>query len=133
VLSSVRGLAGRKALAPLLVLTLLLCHGAYGVAHHQYGLAAGPATSTGAHGFSAGAHTTGAADDGGATNEGLGGLAYTAMLLFVLTAAVLWPRSGASPGWGGLPMPRLPQGRRLVTALPCVRGPTLPSLQVFRL
>ena len=128
---SARDLAGRKKLAVLLVLAVLLCHGAFG-ALHQYASLAGPAATGGAHGHSAQTYPAAWEEAGGAADEGPGDLAYAAVLFFIL-GAVLWLR----PGRGlGRCLPKVfPSVRSHLSPVfsPCPRGPTAPRLQVFLL
>lgn len=123
---SIRVLMSKKALALLLVMALLVCHGAYGTAVHQ--LVSEAALSMGGHTY----HGAVPAEEEGASNEGLGGLGYAAALLLVLTA-VFWLRFGGALERRGVPTFRPLRGRYPLAAVLYPQGPTIPLLQVFRL
>jgi hypothetical protein len=120
----------------VLVVALLLCHGALG-AHHQahqtstgeLEQASGHAShehDMGVHGVGAGGHSEGSESDCSSC------VAYFAVLLVVSLGALLWLLRGAR-SWtsnaGSLSFPL-----RFVSPVPQLpRGPVLPVLQVFRL
>ncbi len=130
-----RGFSAPGGLLPvLLIAAVLLCHGALGFAHQVW---CDPCEQKEGPGI----HHGSTADTGGTESEqagadhasGLAGLAYAAVITALLGAAFL--------GLLGMVRGRLEasisrtSGRRL---FPTVlhhrpRGPTLPSLQVFRL
>ena len=126
-----RNLTGKKKLAALLVLAVLLCHGAFG-ALHQYAPLTGPAATEVAHGHPAQTYPAAWEEAGGEADEGRENLAYAAVLFFIL-GAVLWLRPGRDLGQ------RLPKvlpsvrGHFSPVFSPCARGPTAPRLQVFLL
>ncbi len=111
----------------LVVVALLLCHGAFGYAHQLP-----PADAPAAHAaHSSGVHQSG--PDGDADGAHLGGVYFaTLILLLSATSSVLllggWVRVGAR-----LPALPLRVGGWAAGGLPPPRGPTPPSLQVFRL
>jgi hypothetical protein len=114
----------RRLLAPLLVLTLLACHGVFGALHTPTSV---PVEEHPSH---AG---TIAGLAGGAHHEPpLGSASYNATLFFVLAAA-FWLLFGSKFWYAGAritrPVLRCPQTP--VARLP--RGPTLPFLQVLRI
>ena len=121
------------ALALLLAVALLLCHGALGAHHnahqtftgdlHQH--VAGDASHEG-HGSAPGAETEG--HKGGCS----GCVAYSAVLLVVSLGALVGLLNGTR-SWPSIAAP-LPSPLGLVPpVLYPARGPTLPVLQVFRL
>jgi hypothetical protein len=115
-----------RLLAPLLVLTLLACHGVFGALHQATPVSA----PVEAHPSHAGAI---AGLTGGAPEEPpLGGASYAATLFFVLAAA-FWLLFGGKLAHAGARITRPVLGchRPPVASLP--RGPTLPLLQVLRL
>jgi hypothetical protein len=124
-LEPIRGLTGRRVLALLLVLTLFVCHGLFGALHQS-----GPVpTVIGEHP----SHTDVPAEQQGseAPDEGLGSVSYVAALFFVLMVTFwLLPRAAArrraSVPWSF-------EGRHRPAILRYPRGPTVSSLQVFRL
>lgn len=125
--ASVRGLTSKEVLAPLLVLTLLVCHGLFVGLHQSVSL---PALSTGGHPCHA---EVPACEGKGVPHEGLGEMGYAATLLFVLTA-VFWLLFKSGLERRGVPKPRLPLRKRYpLFALRYPRGPTASLLQVFRL
>ena len=110
----------------LVVVALLLCHGVFGYAH-QLPQADAPAAHA--------AHSSGiqSGPDGDADGSHLGGAYFaTLILLLFATSSVLllgrWVPAGAR-----LPASPLRAGGWAVGGLPPPRGPTPPSLQVFRL
>ncbi len=123
------GLAqGRKwrILAPLLVLTVLACHGVFGALHQSVPTS----VLAGGHPPHAGA----VADQTGGTHDEvpLGGANYAATLFFFL-AAVFWllfggklARVGARISWPAC-------GRYRLAVFGYPRGPTVALLQVLRL
>lgn len=128
---SVRNLAGRKKLAALLVLAVLLCHGAFG-ALHQYASLAGPAATKGAHAHPTQTYPAAWEEDGGVADDGTGNLAYAAALFFVL-GAVLWLRPGRDLDRRLPKILSFVRGHLFPVFSPCARGPTAPRLQVFLL
>jgi hypothetical protein len=122
MLAPIRGLTGGRVLAPLLVLTLLVCHGLFGGMHQ----------SELAHLVAYTPHAEVPAEQGmGASDEGLGSVGYAAALFFVLMA-VLWSLLRAA-AWRRAPAPRSFEGPYRPAVLPYPRGPTISTLQVFRL
>ncbi|CAA9516390.1 MAG: hypothetical protein AVDCRST_MAG05-3334 [uncultured Rubrobacteraceae bacterium] len=109
----------------VVVVALLFCHGAFGYAHQLP-----PAEASATHAaHAAGGHQPGA--DGEAGVPHLGG-AYFATLLVLLFWALLLPGGGRSAALR-VPVVAGARGDRRVGGLPPPRGPTLFSLQVFRL
>ncbi|CAN5630656.1 hypothetical protein BH24ACT18_BH24ACT18_03410 [soil metagenome] len=109
----------------LVAVALLFCHGAFGYAHQL-----SPVDAQTAHV----AHAAGDQQpdgDQGTDGSHLGG-AYFATLLALLFGALLLP-GGKGSAAGQLPAPRSAKGGHKVGWLPPPRGPTLTSLQVFRL
>ncbi len=116
----------KRVFAPLLVLALLACHGAYTAAEHQSLFELVGATQL---------HTIPAelpAGDGAEPHGwDVGATSYAAVL--VVVAAVVWPRLGrVLLRLGGLPTGR-PVALRALPVLIPPRPPTAPSLQVYRL
>jgi hypothetical protein len=124
MLDPIGRLTSRRMLAPLLVLTLFVCHGLFGAMPQSE-----PTTAPiGGHP----SHAEVPAEQGsGAPNEGLGSVGYTAALFFVLVVA-FWLLPGAA-AWRRAPVPRSFEGRHRPSVLRYPRGPTVSSLQVFRL
>lgn len=119
------------ALSVVLTLTLLLCHGIFGVAHLPAGTPSGSPTAHESH-AGHGIHT--GHDDGGllsAHHEAE--VSYFAVVFWLsvaLAASLL--RFGMSRRTAPLPVRR--DEPRLQKAIPLLpRGPTLSRLQVFRL
>ncbi len=120
----------------VLVVALLLCHGALG-AHHQVHQAStgdlerasGHAShehDRGAHGVGAGGHSEGCESDCSSC------VAYFAVLLVVSLGALLWLLRGAR-SWTSIAASLL-STLQFVSPVPQPpRGPVLPLLQVFRL
>lgn len=142
----VRRVIRKETLAPLLVLTLLVCHGAFGAMHQVVPAGTGPAPAAGGHSSPA-AHGDGGGEQnlvlelffpsflmGHAVDDGEAGvLSHAAALLFTV-AAVLWSLLKSMQRWREAPPPRPPFRRPHPKAtLRCPPGPTVPALQVFRL
>lgn len=109
----------------LIVVALLLCHGAFGYAHQSP--PAEVQTAPVAH--AAGVHQS----SPDRTADGLHlGEAYFATLLLLLFGASLLLGGGVSVG-AKLPVPMVWMGGHKVRRLHPPRGPTLSYLQVFRL
>jgi hypothetical protein len=124
MLAPIRGLTSGRVLAPLLVLTLLVCHGLFGGMHQSEPTLA-----------PLGGHTSHAevpAEQGmGASDEDLGSVGYAATLFFVMVAAFwLLLRTAA---WRRAPAPPWFEERYRPAILLYPRGPTISTLQVFRL
>ena len=120
-------LRGGRASVLAVVVALLLCHGAFGYAHQL------PATETHAAHAVHTAHTAGghnSVPDG--ETDGAHQGAYFATLLALLFGTVLLL---GGRGWARvrLSVPAVPRHGRKTAILHPPRGPTLPSLQVFRL
>lgn len=116
--------SGRFTVVAIAV-TLLFCHGAFGYAHQvpQGEVQATPA----AH--AAGLHQP----DPGKTADGAHpGAAYFATLL-LLAFGTLFVLGGWRQAATKLPVPTASRSVYRARVLPPPRGPTLPSLQVFRL
>ncbi len=121
---------GRTNLLPaLLIVALLLCHGVLGFAHEVSCGPCGPGEVQAAH---QGHVLQTEGDAGYGQASGLGGTAYAAVVISVLGAAIL--------GLLGMARGRLEtfssriSVRRLLPMVPHPpRGPTLASLQAFRL
>ena len=121
-------LTSKEFLAPLLLLTLLICHGAFG-GLHQLATSAAPSTpAIEAHASHAGASS----DEGGASDEGLGALGYFATLLSILVA-VSWLHLRNILRWRGVPPLLRQRQRHPLAVLPYPRGPSISLLQVLRL
>ena len=116
-------------LPALLIAALLLCHGVLGFAHQVSCDPCGTVGPTGTH------HGSTAGAGGNAVDEhagGMGGTAYAAVVIAALGATILallfvYRRRALGvfvslPSWRPIP---------ILSYHP--RGPTLPSLQVFRL
>jgi hypothetical protein len=126
----------RGLLTLVLVIALLLCHGALGAHHQAHQTSTGDleqASAHASHEHDRGAHGVGA----GGHSEGYGSdcsscVAYFAVLLVVSLGALLWLLRGVR-SWTSIARPLLFPLRfvSLVPHLP--RGPVLPVLQVFRL
>jgi hypothetical protein len=115
-----------RLLAPLLVLTLLACHGVFGGLHQSVPTSA----PVGEHPPHAG---TVAGQTGGTPDEApLGGASYAATL-FLFLAAVFWLLFGGKLGHVGARIARSSLGRHRLAVFGYPRGPTLPLLQVLRL
>ena len=117
--------SGRFTVVAIAV-TLLFCHGAFGYAH-QLPRGEVQATTPAAH--AAGLHQP----DPGNTADGVHpGAAYFATLLLLVFGTLL-----VLGGWRSattkLPVPPTFRSVYKARVLPPPRGPTLPSLQVFRL
>lgn len=123
--------AGRgRLVAALLVVALILCHGALGALHQA---PSWPAEHAGGH-HAAAAATPGAVNHHAEHHVGLvSHTDYAAVLFVVLFGAVLVLLSGRFYA-GGLAIAHRLFGR-IFLPLPLLlpRGPTLPLLQVFRL
>ncbi|QIN80973.1 hypothetical protein GBA65_21175 (plasmid) [Rubrobacter marinus] len=118
----------KRVLAPLLVLALLACHGAYGAAEHQLLFELAGAVEGHA------AHVTPAATDGAGPHAWDADVAsYAAAILVAVVGAVAWTRLRDVRGWRGLPLPRRSWALRAPPVLPPPRAPTPSSLQVYRL
>ena len=126
----------RGLLALVLVVALLLCHGALG-AHHQahrtstgdLEQASGHAShehDRGAHGVGVGGHSEGYESDCS------GCVTYFGVLLVVSLGALLWLLRGAR-SWTSIAESLLSPLRFMSPAPQPSRGPVLPVLQVFRL
>ncbi len=121
-------LTGKKFLAPLLVLTLLVCHGAFG-GLHQLAVQAGPSVAAmEAHS----SHAVAPPEEGAASDEDLGALGYSAALLSILVM-VLWLRLWSTRRWHGVLLSLSLRERYPRAALRYPRGPTFSLLQVLRL
>jgi hypothetical protein len=120
-----RGLRWRL-LAPLLVLTLLACHGVFGALHQTMPTSA-PVEGQASHAGAIAGQTGGASDE-----PPLDGASYAATLFFVL-AAVFWLLFGGNLAQAGarITRPALVSHQPPTTNYP--RGPTLPLLQTLRL
>lgn len=125
---------GDGGLLPLLlIVAVLLCHGLLGAAHQvscHSCEAAQPETVH--HGSVTG---TGADDGGdamGSQADGLGGTAYAAVMIAALGVALLG-LIGTVRVRTVAPIPRAPWWRLFPSVSRHLRGPSLPSLQVFRL
>jgi hypothetical protein len=118
-----RVLRSERVLVPLLVLTLLVCHGILGGVHQ-------PLHSPAAMEHSA--HAGFPVEEGSGIPEGdLGSVSYAAALFFAL-AASFWLLLGGLR-WRSGSVPRSSYERRWPD-IPCrSRGPTVALLQVFRL
>lgn len=155
----IRWLTQRKLLAPLLVLAVLVCHGAYGAMHQvmvdpsHAGVMSAPGYPVGEHSLSGAAHegsdqgshdtvlghvTTllfpmDAHSDGGAASGIMDGFGHVAALLLLTSAAALLLAFAAKRPIG--PAVRPPTGRRFhAPGSPRPRpGPSLACLQVLRL
>jgi hypothetical protein len=120
---------GRKwrILAPLLVLTLLACHGVFGGLH----LSVPASVLAGEHPPH---HAGSAVDETGGTHDEvpLGGANYAATLFFFL-AAVFWLLFGSKLTRVGARIAWPVRGRHRLAVFGYPRGPTLALLQVLRL
>ena len=115
-----------RLLAPLLVLTLLACHGVFVALHHT----APTSASVEEHPSHAGAI---AGLTGGAPDEPpLGGASHAATLFFVLVA-VFWLLFGGKLAHAGARITRPALGCQRPPVAGYPRGPTLPLMQVLRL
>ena len=117
----------------LLIVAVLLCHGVLGSLHQVSCHACGAAQpQIMHHGFVAetGADEGENAVDGQA--DGLGGTAYAAVVIGAL-GVVLLGLIGIVRGWLEVPVSRTSWRRLIPTAPHRPQGPSLPSLQVFRL
>jgi hypothetical protein len=124
-LEPIRGLTGRRVLAPLLVVTLFVCHGLFGAMHQS-----GPVPAViGEH--PSPAEVAAGQQGSEAPEEDLGSVGYAAALFFVLMVA-FWLLPGAA-AWRRAPVPQSIEGCRRPAFLRYPRGPTVSSLQVFRL
>ena len=115
-----------RILAPLLVLTLLACHGVFGALHQAV-----PASVLGGeHPLHAGA----VADQTEDTHDEvpLGGANYAATLFLFLTA-IFWLLFGGKFARVGARIAWPARGHHRVAVFGYPRGPTLPLLQVLRL
>lgn len=109
----------------LIVVTLLFCHGAFGYAHQLT-----PADAHAAHvAQMESGHQSG---PGQSTDETHSGGAYFATLLALFFGTFLL-LGGRIPASTRLPAPVAEHRGRWAKILLPPRGPTLPSLQVFRL
>ena len=109
----------------VVVVALLFCHGAFGYAHQLP-----PVDVPSAHA----AHVVGGHQPGpGQATDGLhlGDTYFATLLLFLFGASLLL--GGRVWRIAKLPAPVPWMGGHYVRGLPPPRGPTLPSLQVFRL
>jgi hypothetical protein len=115
-----------RLLAPLLVLTLLACHGVFGGLHQSVPTSVLAAEHP--------PHAGAVADQtGGAPDEALlGGASYAATLFFFL-AAVFWLLFGGKLARVGARIARPALNRHRLAVFGYPRGPTLPLLQVLRL
>lgn len=129
------GLNPRGLLLALLIAAVLLCHGILGFAHEVSCDACGPTEVAGVHhGSAAGAVESGGGNAGDDTSGGLEGLSYAAVVLAAFGAAALLGLLLGVRRWRETGVRRLVFRRhypQVFALLP--RGPTLPSLQVFRL
>jgi len=116
-----------RLLAPLLVLTLLACHGVFGALHQATPAASAPVEGHQSHAGAIAGLTGGAPDE-----PPLGDASYAATLCFVL-AAVFWLLFGGKLGHAGARITRPVLGWRRPPDASLPRGPTLPLLQVLRL
>lgn len=116
--------SGRFTVVAIAV-ALLFCHGAFGYAHQlpQGEVQATPA----AH--AAGVHQP---DSGETTDGAHPGAAYFATLLLLVFGTLL-ALGDWRPAAARLPVPTALRNFYRARVLPPPRGPTLPSLQVFRL
>lgn len=135
------GAAGGRLQAALVVVALLLCHGALGGLHlahlaHPCDPCDPPAEAAGAH-HPAAAQQAASGDIGGegtpdGSAHGTGASGYFAVLLVLFGATVLKLLVGLrTPTTVAALRPSLPRHAPVADVLP--RGPTLPLLQVFRL
>jgi hypothetical protein len=116
--------SGRFTVVAIAV-ALLFCHGAFGYAHQ---LPQGEAQAIPAA-HAAGLHQP----DSGKTADGVHpGAAYFATLLLLVFGTLL-VIGGRRPADTKLPAPMASRSFYRARVLPPPRGPTLPSLQVFRL
>ncbi len=115
-----------RLLAPLLVLTLLACHGVFG-ALHQITPTSAPVEEHPSHAGAIAGLTGGAPDEPPLSDAG-----YAATLFFVVVAAFwLLFRGKLAHAGPRITRPALGCHRPPVARLP--RGPTLPLLQLLRL
>jgi hypothetical protein len=126
---------GRSAaLALLLAVALLVCHGVLG-SHHEAQQA--PTGDLHQHASGYASHESHGGDSG-AGHEGRGGgcsscvTSYAVLLVLSLGAMVGALLNGARP-WTGIAAPLLSPPGSVPHMLRLARGPTLPLLQVFRL
>ena len=120
----------------VLLVAVLLCHGAYGASHqvHQASQPSGTALPT-VQLHQSHAHPHGLGDGGPMCGAGEGELcdvAYSATLVLLSMGAVLWLLSAAMMRVGSA-APSLPTWGFGSLELHRVRGPTFLLLQVFRL
>jgi hypothetical protein len=120
----------------LLLVAVLLCHGAYGAFHqvHQAHQLSGTALPT-VQLHQSHAHPHGLGDRGhtcGASEGDLCDMAYAATLVLLSMGAILWLLSAAMMRVGAA-APLLPAWGFGSLGLHPVRGPTFLLLQVFRL
>lgn len=128
---------GRSAaLALLLAVALLLCHGVLGAHHQMHEVAnadGSPAFEHPAHGSVShmGAHSVEQQPNG--EHDGCSTcVAYAAVLLIVSLKVLLWLLNGTL-AWTRKAEPSLPSLGLATPVSNPTRGPTLPVLQVFRL
>lgn len=128
-------MAGGGGFLPfLLIAAVLLCHGVLGAVHQIWcDDACGPTQASKAHhGSASGTEGTGETGDG--PTGGLGTLSYAAVVLAAFGAASLLGLLLAVRRWCELEVRRPVFRRRYpLSVAHRPRGPTLPSLQVFRL
>ncbi len=121
----------------VLLVTVLLCHGAYGASHqvHQASQPSGTASPT-VQLHQSHAHPHGLGDGGHMCGAGVGDhcavVAYAGTLVLLSMGAVLWLLSAAMMRVGAA-SPSLPTWVFGSLGLHPVRGPTFLLLQVFRL
>jgi hypothetical protein len=116
-----------RLLAPLLVLTLLACHGVFGALHHTTPALSAPVEGHASHAGAIAGLTGGAPEE-----PPLGGADY-AVTLFSVLAAVFWLLFGGKLGHAGARITRPVLGCRRPPGASSPRGPTPPLLQVLRL
>jgi hypothetical protein len=122
-----RVLRSERILVPLLVLTLLVCHGLLGGMHQPLHLSAPTAA------MEHSSHTGFPVEEGpGIPEGGLGGVSYAAAL-FLALAAGFWLLLAGRLRWGSRFLPRPADERPWPSVAYRSRGPTVALLQVFRL
>ncbi len=128
------GWSRRRLPTLLLVLALLLCHGAYGALHQIHH---NPSTAPLVVEHASPANMHGGTGDGGHPDEGevchLGSMPYAALLLAPSLSASLWLVANRVRPWIRLVAALLLVWNFSVLAVHPARGPTLPIIQVFRL
>jgi hypothetical protein len=136
---AVRGARARRgAIALLLAVAVLLCHGLYGASHQVHGFGSEVPGQVVSHGNQ---HHHGAPSEhaalGGAHGEGHtghpDGMAYAAALSVVLLAAAFALSLGGARSGARVALAADPGRRYPPSFLRSARGSPLPVLQVFRL